>query len=358
MADRIKLRRGPKSKIDLNVYEIGYVTDTNEERLYFNNGSMVPIPNEKDVRDIRAELTETTNVSEQNKKDVLELKENVAAIVKTGVAKLVQYSYDIELSETTKRVNIPYEKYSSVTDTLKVYVNGLAIQNDQYTITDPVENEDIITNGYITLKVERPAGTIVRMEVWKNVPSGEEGEVNGNVIAQNSLPLDRIIGIGDITTQLNENVQNINTHKSALVTDENGVHGLNIESGIFTPTIFAESKFGDNVYNIQEGRYFKINNHVFVEAVIQVASYSNIEGNVRIGGLPFSIKNDSVSTSIGLYENIKLDNGYSQFCLVGVKGQNSLYLVECGSNVTAKNITEQNIYPNTRIKFSVNYEIA
>lgn len=204
MADRIKLRRGPKSKIDLNVYELGYVTDTNEQRLYFNNGSMVPIPNEKDVRDIRAELTETTNVSEQNKKDVIELKENVAGIIKTGVAKLVQYSYDIELSETTKRVNIPYEKYSSVTDTLKVYVNGLAIQNDQYTITDPVENEGIVTNGYIVLKVERPAGTIVRMEVWKNVPSGEEGGVNGNIIAQNSLPLDRIIGIGDITTQLND----------------------------------------------------------------------------------------------------------------------------------------------------------
>ena len=213
MADRIKLRRGPKNKMDLNVYELGYVTDTNEQRLYFNNGSMVPIPNEKDITDIIAELTETTNVSEQNKKDVLELKENVAAIVKTGVAKLVQYSYDIELSKTTKRVNIPYEKYSSVTDTLKVYVNGLAIQNDQYTITDPVENEDIITNGYITLKVERPAGTIVRIEVWKNVPSGEEGEVNGNVIAQNSLPLDRIIGIDAINTQLNTNTQNISDLK-------------------------------------------------------------------------------------------------------------------------------------------------
>lgn len=222
MADRIKLRRGPKSKIDLNVYELGYVTDSTEKRLYFNDGSMVPIPNEKDITDIRAELTEATNVSEQNKKDVLELKENVAGIIKTGVAKLVQYSYDIELRETTKKVNIPYEKYSSVTDTLKVYVNGLAIQNDQYTITDPVENEGVVTNGYIVLKVERPAGTIVRMEVWKNVPSGEEGEVNGNVIAQNSLPLDRIIGIGNITTQLNERAIKTYCNLSQIgVTDSN-----------------------------------------------------------------------------------------------------------------------------------------
>ncbi len=203
MADRIKLRRGPKNNIDLNVYELGYVTDSNEERLYFNNGSMVPIPNNKDITDIKTELTETTNVTNKNKQDVSELKESVAGIIKTGVAKLVQYSYDIELSENTKKVNIPYERYSSITDTLKVYVNGLAIQNDQYTITDPVENDGIVTNGYIVLKVERPAGTIVRIEVWKNVPSGEEGEVSGNIIAKNSLPLDRIIGINDIRNNQN-----------------------------------------------------------------------------------------------------------------------------------------------------------
>lgn len=204
MADRIKLRRGPKNNIDLNVYELGYVTDSNEERLYFNNGSMVPIPNNKDITDIKTELTETTNVTNKNKQDVLELKESVAGIIKTGVAKLVQYSYDIELSENTKKVNIPYERYSSITDTLKVYVNGLAIQNDQYTITDPVENNGIVTNGYIVLKVERPAGTIVRIEVWKNVPSGEEGEVSGNIITKNSLPLDRIIGIDNITSNISQ----------------------------------------------------------------------------------------------------------------------------------------------------------
>ena len=204
MADRIKLRRGPKNNIDLNVYELGYATDSNEERLYFNNGSMVPIPNNKDITDIKTELTETTNITNKNKQDVSELKESVAGIIKTGVAKLVQYSYDIELSENTKKVNIPYERYSSITDTLKVYVNGLAIQNDQYTITDPVENDGIVTNGYIVLKVERPAGTIVRIEVWKNVPSGEEGEVSGNIITKNSLPLDRIIGINDITSNISQ----------------------------------------------------------------------------------------------------------------------------------------------------------
>ena len=207
MPDRIKLRRGPKSKIDLNVYELGYVTDQNEQRLYFNNGSIVPIPNNKDITDIKTELTKAINISNKNKQDISYLKDNIGGTGGTGgtggSVKLVQHSYDIELSGSTKKVNIPYERYSSVTDTLKVYVNGLAIQNDQYTITDPVENEGIITNGYIMLNVERPAGTIVRIEVWKNVPSGEEGEVSGNIITKNTLPLDRIIGINDIRNNPN-----------------------------------------------------------------------------------------------------------------------------------------------------------
>ena len=205
MADRIKLRRGSKSKIDLNVYELGYVTDPNEQRLYFNNGSMVPIPNNKDITDIKTELTKTTNVSNKNKQDILDLKESIEGIGSgggTGVSKLVQHSYDITLSTNTKKVNIPYERYSSATDTLKVYVNGLAIQNDQYEITNPVEHDGTVTKGYIMLKTERPSGTIVRIEVWKNVLSGEEGSVSGNIIARNSLPLDRIIGLND---KLNDN---------------------------------------------------------------------------------------------------------------------------------------------------------
>ena len=198
MPDRIKLRRGPKSKIDLNVYELGYVTDQNEQRLYFNNGSIVPIPNNKDITDIKTELTKTTNISNKNKQDIAYLKDNIGGISATGGSvKLVQHSYDIELSGSTKKVNIPYEMYSSVTDTLKVYVNGLAIQNNQYEITDPVEHDGTVTNGYIMLNIERPAGTIVRIEVWKNVPSGEEGAVSGNIIARNSLPIDRIIGLND-----------------------------------------------------------------------------------------------------------------------------------------------------------------
>lgn len=205
MSDRIKLRRGSKSKIDLNVYELGYVTDPNEQRLYFNNGSIVPIPNNKDITDIKTELTKTTNVSNKNKQDILDLKESIEGIGSTGgtgVSKLVQHSYDITLSANTKKVNIPYERYSSATDTLKVYVNGLAIQNDQYEITNPVEHDGVVTKGYIMLKTERPSGTIVRIEVWKNVLSGEEGSVSGNIIARNSLPLDRIIGLND---KLNDN---------------------------------------------------------------------------------------------------------------------------------------------------------
>lgn len=80
MADRIKLRRGPKSKMDLNVYELGYATDSTEKRLYFNDGSMVPIPNDKDITDIKSEITNV--VSHLNTKMSLFIGENIPDISK------------------------------------------------------------------------------------------------------------------------------------------------------------------------------------------------------------------------------------------------------------------------------------
>lgn len=65
MADRIKLRRGPKSKMDLNVYELGYVTDSNEQRLYFNNGSMVPIPNQQDITSLKKSVAGIPDMTKQ-----------------------------------------------------------------------------------------------------------------------------------------------------------------------------------------------------------------------------------------------------------------------------------------------------
>lgn len=198
MADRIHARRGTKDKCDLLSYEIGYLTD--DERLCINDGNKnTSFPNMKDIKDIKDTLGTASTQTIQNKQDIDELKEDVSGIIKTGVAKLVMYSYDVKLSEDTQKVNIPYERFDSATDTLKVYINGIAIPNEYYTITNPVENDGIITNGYIVLTESRPVDTIVRFEVWKNVPSGEEGAVSGSVIAENSIPSNRVIGFDQLS---------------------------------------------------------------------------------------------------------------------------------------------------------------
>ena len=104
MADRIKLRRGPKNKMDLNVYELGYATDSTEKRLYFNDGSMVPIPNEKDITDIKAEVTNIT--SQFNTKMSLFIGENIPDISnrdsKTLYFKVTETVNTVDTSETIK----------------------------------------------------------------------------------------------------------------------------------------------------------------------------------------------------------------------------------------------------------------
>ena len=359
MADRIKLRRGPKNKMDLNVYELAYATDSTEKRLYFNDGEMVPIPNEKDINDIKTELTEATKVSTQSKKDILEIKESVSSIAKTGVAKLVQYSYDIELNENTQRINIPYEKYSSVTDTLKVYVNGLAIQNDQYTITDPVENDGIVTNGYIVLKAEKPTGTIVRIEVWKNVPSGEEGEISGNIIAQNSLPLNRIIGIDDIAIYSSnctytDNVYTLTLNNSpTTLGDEFTVRfkapnayvdnsSINIGDKSYT-VINGNFEEGEivlvNIDNVNNKAFFRLSRSVGGETETlpsQVDTFSAVAGDVQV---TLSWSNSNTDHLEGYYIVYQTE-GYPSKVTDGTKIEVSKEL----NTVTIENLTNDTIY--------------
>ena len=308
MADRIKLRRGPKNKMDLNVYELGYATDTNEERLYFNNGSMVPIPNEKDITDIKTELTEATNVSTQNKKDVLELKESMSGIIKTGVAKLVMYSYDIKLSKDTQKVNIPYDRFDSATDTLKVYVNGIAIPNEYYTITNPIENEGTITNGYIVLNEIKPSETIIRFEIWKNVPSGEEGGVSGSIIAENSIPMNRVTGLNELNNKVNENsnkiedLSNIETEADKIsLTHIDGMNSTNVQEAVNELFTFASN--GKNaIVDAITGIGVDANNSMDFSTLANLIS--NNTSNVKTGTSRIYVYSYNSSTLTNINPNV------------------------------------------------------
>lgn len=61
MADRVKLRHGPKSKIDAKNNELVYVDD--EERLYKGGATdPIPLPNMKDVNDLKEAVANSSGL--------------------------------------------------------------------------------------------------------------------------------------------------------------------------------------------------------------------------------------------------------------------------------------------------------
>ena len=62
--------------------------------------------------------------------------------------------------------------------------------------------------------------------------------------------------------------------------------------GTFTPTIFGGSTAGTTTYSSQNGYYTRIGNTVFVQGDVTITAATGT-GNLMIGGLPFTIRNQS-----------------------------------------------------------------
>jgi hypothetical protein len=90
------------------------------------------------------------------------------------------------------------------------------------------------------------------------------------------------------------------------------------EEGTWTPTIIGTTTAGTGTYSLQAGQYTKIGNRVFVEGYISWSAHTGT-GNMRIGGLPFTINSSSFysSGSIGDTSGIALTAG-NILAIIGV----------------------------------------
>ena len=80
------------------------------------------------------------------------------------------------------------------------------------------------------------------------------------------------------------------------------------EEGTFTPVVIGTTTAGTATYGAQKGVYTKIGNVVYITICINWSAGDGT-GNLRLSGLPFTTRNDSVlfnSFSIGLQTNLTL----------------------------------------------------
>jgi len=92
-----------------------------------------------------------------------------------------------------------------------------------------------------------------------------------------------------LDARFEETEQDIATHKAEDVSQVGGVHGLEIETGMFTPYLYGSTIEGSPIYSARRGSYIKIGKRVFIDASLTLTSKSDISGNVRFGGLPYPI---------------------------------------------------------------------
>lgn len=133
------------------------------------------------------------------------------------------------------------------------------------------------------------------------------------------------------------------------------------EEGTWTPTIIGSSTAGTQTYSVQVGRYTRIGNKVTCEFKVQIsAKDGTMAGNVKIGGLPFTIKNVTnynPPMGAGIYQGITFSAGRTQLVGYGDTNTTTIGLYSCGTAVNASAIGVASITDTTVVYGTIVYEI-
>ncbi len=118
--------------------------------------------------------------------------------------------------------------------------------------------------------------------------------VNMSDCAITSSNTNAITGAGT----LNFGMLSFSASTTVNVTTQNGLQTLVGTSGTFTPTLIGGSTAGSTTYVNQNGYYTRIGNLVYVTANINISAATGT-GIVTLGGLPFTIKNQTAGYTNG-----------------------------------------------------------
>lgn len=146
----------------------------------------------------------------KNESDISKLEESKASkdyvdqqitlVTETGIPKLSVYEYKFNnINIGTTEIEIPLETFYKATDIVKLFINTVPRDSDFFTIVDTVRDEDgnLLEKGKIVLNEALTDVSKVTVEIWKNIPLGDEGSVSGIVIAPDSMPLNRVQGLSE-----------------------------------------------------------------------------------------------------------------------------------------------------------------
>ncbi|SCY93124.1 hypothetical protein [Alkaliphilus peptidifermentans] len=149
--------------------------------------------------------------AEENAKNYTD--QQITLVTETGIPKLNVYEYKLSnIAIGTTDIEIPLETFDKKTDTVKLYINTVPRDSDFFMVVDAVRNEagNILEKGKVILNQPLETVSKVTIEIWKNIPIGEAGSVSGKVIAVDSMPQNRVIGLTDALDSNTQAIGDVN----------------------------------------------------------------------------------------------------------------------------------------------------
>ncbi|MNJ29315.1 hypothetical protein D3C77_238760 [compost metagenome] len=127
--------------------------------------------------------------------------EQINLVTATGIPKLVSYPLQVTATvDNQTTFEIPLDTFDVATDTLMVVINRAFLDASQYTVKNATRDAagEVVKRAEITLAKGVAVGSEISLVVLKNVPIGEDGSINGVVLAVDSVPVDRIKGLAEL----------------------------------------------------------------------------------------------------------------------------------------------------------------
>ncbi|CAK7084103.1 hypothetical protein [Tissierella sp.] len=150
-----------------------------------------------------ASKTELNNM-EQKSKDYAD--QQITLVTETGIPKLNVYEYKFNNVDIgTTEIQIPLITFDKQTDIVKLYINAISRDSDFFTIVDTIRDEEgnLLENAKVVLNKALTDISKVTIEIWKNIPIGDEGSVSGSVISIDSMPQNRVQGLNNLNEKVN-----------------------------------------------------------------------------------------------------------------------------------------------------------
>lgn len=159
---------------------------------------------EKAVKDAKAAAVDNAVSQAHSYTD-----QQIGLVTETGIPKLVSYPLLVVAdSDGQTEFEIPLDTFDSATDTLLVSINRAVLDSTQYTVTNTVRDESgtMTQRAKLNLLSGVSATSEIAMVVLKNVPLGPDGAINGAVLAEGSVPINRVNGLQELKSAVDKKV--------------------------------------------------------------------------------------------------------------------------------------------------------